>query len=123
MHDPSDHRAALGKRGEEIVSLHLAQSGMDILARNFACLPLGELDIVARDGETVVFVEVKSRVGQSGLRQAIGSRQTMRLKRMAKIFLDRRGCWEVDYRFLLFYVVFVSPSDQKPQLLRLDDPF
>ncbi len=123
MHDPTDHRAELGKRGEEIVTRHLTRVGMDIVTRNFACHPLGELDIVARDGDTVVFVEVKSRVGGSGLRQAIGSRQTRRLKRMAKIFLDRRNCWKSNYRFLLYYVVFGSPSDQRPQLLRLDDPF
>lgn len=118
-----DHRAELGKRGEEIVCRHLARVGMDIVARNFACHPLGELDIVARDKSTIVFIEVKSRVGESGLRQAIGSRQTVRLKRMAKIFLDRTGCWNNDYRFLLFYVVFSGPADREPRLLRLDDPF
>ncbi len=123
MQNAKDHRAELGKRGEEIVARHLARDGMDIVARNFACHPLGELDIVAHDRDTVVFVEVKSRVGDSGLRQAIGTRQTARLKRMAKIFLERSGDWDRDYRFLLFLVVFGSPADCEPRLLRIDDPF
>lgn len=49
-----------GKRGEEIAIRRLRQLGYRILERNYRC-PLGEIDIVAQDKDTIVFVEVKSR--------------------------------------------------------------
>lgn len=118
-----DHRAQLGKRGEDLVTRHLENRGMSIVARNFECRPLGELDIVAIDRDAIVFVEVKSRVGDSGLRQAIGRRQMVRLKRMAKIFLARNGFWNRDYRFFLVCVVFASRADEQPRIVTLEDPF
>ena len=66
-----NHRTRLGKRGEEIVAGHLAGRGMRILARNFHCRH-GELDIVAAREGTVIFVEVKTRIGATGLNQALG---------------------------------------------------
>ena len=50
----------LGDRGEEAAAKFLANKGYKILARQFRT-PLGELDLVARDGGTLVFVEVKTR--------------------------------------------------------------
>lgn len=47
---------------EEQAALFLRQAGYEILDRNWAC-PMGELDIVARKGETVAFVEVRARAG------------------------------------------------------------
>lgn len=51
---------ALGQIGEDLAADFLQQQGMVIIERNFRC-PQGELDIIARDGETIVFVEVKTR--------------------------------------------------------------
>ncbi len=51
---------ALGKQAEEIVARYLAQCGFVIVAKN-QTFPYGEIDIVAREGETLVFVEVKYR--------------------------------------------------------------
>lgn len=53
-------RIRTGKRGEAIAMSHLQRLGYRILECNYRC-PLGEIDIVARDGNTLVFVEVKSR--------------------------------------------------------------
>ncbi len=50
----------LGRRGEQIAVRLLRSLGMEILCRNYRCAA-GELDIVARDGATLVFVEVKTR--------------------------------------------------------------
>ncbi|MDR1611986.1 MAG: YraN family protein [Planctomycetota bacterium] len=55
-----DRRAAIGELGEEIAARHLRESGMRIVGRRVR-LRRGELDIVARDGEEWVFVEVKTR--------------------------------------------------------------
>ena len=51
---------ALGQTGEDLAAEFLQQQGMVIIERNFRC-PRGEIDIIARDGETIVFVEVKTR--------------------------------------------------------------
>jgi len=55
-----DPRRALGARGEEEAARFLRRAGMEILGRNIKTR-LGELDLVARDGGVLVFVEVKAR--------------------------------------------------------------
>ena len=52
----------VGKFGEWLAAEHLVDSGMRLVARNWRC-PLGEIDIIAQDGDTVVFCEVKTRRG------------------------------------------------------------
>ena len=56
------HRQALGKRGEDLACRELERRGYEILARRHRRRG-GELDIIARDGDTLVFVEVKTRAG------------------------------------------------------------
>ena len=51
---------ALGRRGEEIAARYLASRGLAIVERNWRC-PQGEIDVIARDGGELVFVEVKTR--------------------------------------------------------------
>ena len=51
---------SLGDRGEELAAAFLKRSGLKILKRNYTS-PTGEIDIIARDGDMVVFVEVKTR--------------------------------------------------------------
>ncbi|MEC7417849.1 MAG: YraN family protein [SAR324 cluster bacterium] len=53
-------RQSLGASGEQAADEHLAQQGLIVLERNFRCR-LGEIDIIARDGEQLVFCEVKTR--------------------------------------------------------------
>lgn len=53
-------RKLLGARGEDVACRFLKRAGYRILHRNYAC-PAGELDIVALDKNTIVFVEVKTR--------------------------------------------------------------
>ena len=50
----------LGARGERLAERHLVRSGLTLLDRNWRC-PQGEIDLVLRDGDEVVFVEVKTR--------------------------------------------------------------
>lgn len=52
---------ALGRYGEDLAARLLAEAGMTVLARNWRCGRAGEIDIVARDGDTVVVCEVKTR--------------------------------------------------------------
>jgi putative endonuclease len=50
----------LGRRGEELATEYLRQRGFEVIQRNWRC-PIGEIDIVARTGPTLVVVEVKTR--------------------------------------------------------------
>ena len=53
-------RRALGDYGERLAARHLGAQGLEILDRNWRC-PDGEIDILARDGSTLVVCEVKTR--------------------------------------------------------------
>lgn len=50
----------LGDHGEALAAKHLEEAGLTLLERSWRC-PLGEIDIIAREGDYVVFVEVKTR--------------------------------------------------------------
>ena len=69
---PEDHRQSLGKLGENLACAALKRRGYAIIARRYRT-KLGELDVVARDGETTVFVEVKLRTGSEAPVQTIWS--------------------------------------------------
>jgi putative endonuclease len=58
----TDARVRLGRRGEELAANRLIDLGYAIVGRNYRC-PHGELDLVARQGEVWVFVEVRTRRG------------------------------------------------------------
>ncbi len=55
-------RRRLGDRGEHIAETFLTERGYTLLARNYACAA-GEIDLVCRDGDTLAFIEVKTRRG------------------------------------------------------------
>jgi putative endonuclease len=59
-----DGRRQLGAFGERLAAAHLEAKGYRIHARNYRCRE-GEIDIVAQDGETLVFVEVRTRRGDA----------------------------------------------------------
>lgn len=91
----NDPRHQLGKLGERLAAEHLARCGFVILERNYRTR-WGELDIVAFDGQTLSFVEVKTRrLGaemQVSPLEAIRSRKRARIRRMAGSWMqERRG--------------------------------
>jgi putative endonuclease len=98
-------RQRLGRQAEELVATRLRRSGWRIVARNER-LPSGELDIVALDGGTLVFVEVKA--GRAGAvrgpelpAHAVGHRKQLKLRRLAREWIaEGRGPSGVaGYRF------------------------
>lgn len=89
-----------GESGEQAACDFLAAAGFRILARNFRCRS-GELDIVAQDGATVVFVEVKERSsashGEAHEFVTFGKRR--RLVRAARVYASLHGLSEKPLRF------------------------
>lgn len=117
-----NERGRLGKWGEKRVRASLEARGYRILAANFRS-PFGEVDLVAWDGEAVVFVEVKTRRGNQGLEQAWGGRQRKRLLRAARCFLHRADLEGENYRFLLAYVRPPAQGTDRARISWVPDPF
>lgn len=86
-------KADLGATAEELACKHLRQAGYRIVARNWRTR-LGEIDIVARDGDVLAFVEVKARSssGFGGPEGAVGPRKRRRIVAAAKAFLASTDC-------------------------------
>jgi putative endonuclease len=105
-------RQRLGRRAEQLVADRLERSGWRIVGRNVR-LRSGELDVVALDGSTLVFVEVKA--GRRGAARgperpahAVGRRKQLKLRRLAREWIaERRGPSGVlGYRFDVVGVSF-----------------
>jgi putative endonuclease len=93
-------KKSLGQRGEAAAARYLKRIGYRILARHVD-LPLGELDIIAVDGRTIVFVEVKTRTSDGAGRpaEAIDSRKEQRMTQAALAYLKRNGLLRHAARF------------------------
>jgi putative endonuclease len=84
----NDRRKILGKKGERIAEKFLRRRGYKIVERNYRC-SFGEIDLIAIDGEYLVFVEVKTRssAGPAPPQQAVNGPKQRRLARLAAHFL------------------------------------
>jgi putative endonuclease len=93
-------RIALGKAGEDLACAELERRGYAILARRYRQRN-GEIDIVARDGRTIVFVEVKSRGGSAfgAAAEAVTAPKRRRIVQIALGYLARHGLFAAPCRF------------------------
>ena len=91
---------APGEAGENLACRHLEQKGFEILDRNFRCRS-GEVDVVAREGTSTVFVEVKERHTQShgDPYESVTFGKRRRLIRAARIYAATHGLTEQPIRF------------------------
>jgi len=89
-----------GHRGQDAAMKFLQFKGMTLLEANFR-IPSGEIDLIMRDGEYIVFIEVKYRRNlEYGLpREAIGYRKQQRIKKTALYYIVRRNLQNQDFRF------------------------
>lgn len=110
-----------GRIGEELAARYLEERGLQILDRNFRC-PLGEIDLIARDGRTLVFVEVKSRYGKGfGLPQeAVTHAKRRKLTLLAQWYLKSRALDTGRARFDVLGIVW---SGKGPELTWIVNAF
>lgn len=94
-----DSRLGLGRRGEELAIQALAHHGYAIVERNWRC-PSGEVDIVARQGETWAFVEVRTRrgTGYGTPEESVTPAKQARMLEVAEHYLVEHGLEEVEWR-------------------------
>lgn len=91
-------RARLGRRGEDLAVEHLRARGYRILDRNVRTR-FGELDIVAKDGECIVFVEVRTvRSGGILPEESITLQKERRVAALAQRYLQEHAQEDVDWR-------------------------
>jgi putative endonuclease len=90
----------LGDRGEELAAQHLARAGWTVTHRNFR-LGHKEIDLVARRGEVVAFVEVKTRsgLGYGHPLEAVTAKKRREIQQVAGAWIERFGRPDDVYRF------------------------
>jgi putative endonuclease len=98
-----------GRAGEASAARYLEEKGLKILERNFRGAS-GEVDLIALEGETLVFVEVKtwSTLGIEALEQGLNAKKQRRIIETAKYFLSSHRKYR--YMAVRFDVVFVAPE-------------
>ena len=116
-----DKRQALGISGENLACAELQRLGYAILERRYRTR-FGEIDIIARDGQTIVFVEVKARRGDRFGQpiEAVNWRKQKELTKSAQVWIDRHGRAEDSYRF---DVVGVLMTGDRVRIRHVEDAF
>jgi len=100
MRWPFRRRHELGAAGEWLAARFLFRHGYRLLEQNFRC-PGGEIDLIAEDRGTVVFVEVKTRrsLAAGAPEEAVDRRKRRRLRHAAYYYLEAWRRWPPPYRF------------------------
>ena len=114
----SKARNNLGKQGEDIAADFLKTRGMNILVRNYR-QKTGEIDIIARDAEWLVFVEVKTRktirFGQPY--EAVTARKQTQISRVALDYITRNKLHDESIRFDVISILL--PATGKSEITHL----
>jgi putative endonuclease len=116
-------RQALGKTGEAAARNYLARRGVRVVAENYTCAA-GEIDLVGREGETVVFIEVKTRTTRAfGAPQlAVHWRKQRQIVKAAQWFLAEQRLGDVACRFDVL-AIRLTGDETPPHIEWLRDAF
>jgi putative endonuclease len=114
-----------GDRGERLAVRHLKKSGLKIVARNYRNR-FGEIDIIALDGQTIVFVEVKTRKSNAAGSplEAVDESKQSKVIRVAEAYLKQRRLFEHSIRFDVIGIVWnEDEKESKPELTHVRHAF
>jgi len=116
-------RASLGRRGENAAARHLVRKGYRILARN---LELGnyELDIIAQKGDTIAFVEVKTRVIAEDIRpeDSVGRVKRRHIRKAARRYIQQHD--DGSERYYRYDIISVTMPGKRPtEIVHFEDAF
>ncbi len=115
--NPAPFRFSLGDRGERVACDFLREKGYEILEKNYKC-KLGEIDLVARRGGRLAFVEVKTRTG-TGFgtpQEAVGARKQEKIFKLAQWYMKEKKIGKIP---VAFDVVAVLWKEGRPPEIRL----
>lgn len=118
----SEQRIALGRKGEDLAASALDRKGLRILARNYR-RPFGEIDIIARDGNCVAFVEVKTRRAEGAYApaEAVTRKKQGQIARVAQEYLAANRLQDAPSRFDV--VTVVIEADGRHRIEHIADAF
>ncbi|HLD46844.1 MAG TPA: YraN family protein [Desulfobaccales bacterium] len=121
MCPPPDPRRQLGDHGEDLAVAALKQQGYRILERNYVT-PLGEIDLIARQGKVLVVVEVKTRKSTrfGSPQEGVSGTKQGRLRRLADYYLKAKGLTGSPVRF---DVVAVTLAGDGPRVEIIQEAF
>jgi len=110
----------IGRKGEELAYREIEKLGYRVIERNYRS-PLGEIDLIAMDGEVLVFIEIKTRKSSIDYaKEAIDRKKIKRLSRLASYYIKTKRCNNIRARF---DVVAISLKDKDPQIELIRDAF
>ena len=114
-------RLELGIFGEELALKKIKRLGYKKILRNYRC-PLGEVDLIAKDGDTLVFIEIKTRKGNSigYAKEAVNARKRRQLSKVALAYMKSNNCCETKARF---DVVAICLGRGEPQIEVIKNAF
>jgi putative endonuclease len=110
----------LGAQGEETAARYLAGQGYKIVDRNFRC-PLGEIDLIAKEGNTLCFIEVKARrsIRFGWPEESVTPFKQMRLRRLSQWYLKARRLPDAQVRFdVVSLLLGSSPTPDRIRLIK-----
>lgn len=112
----------MGRRGERAAARFLKRRHHHILVRNYRCVA-GEIDLICSHGDTIVFVEVKTRTSDTAEdpQEALRKRQWTRIENAARYFLMHRRAQDRPCRFDVITVVW--PIRGSPRIEHFPDAF
>lgn len=106
---PGVRNRKLGRRGEGAAARYLEHIGYELLERNYTC-PFGEADIIARQGDALVFIEVKTRKGiEKGFpSEAVDARKRAKYEKIAAWYLQDYDAFNVPVRFDVVAIMVIG---------------
>ena len=107
-----------GKEGEKIAAAYLKKNGYRIIEINFRC-PIGEIDIVAKEKDDLVFVEVKTRksIALGYPEQAVGIRKQKKMSQLALWYMQKRKIADTNARFDVVAITLI-PENNEVKLIK-----
>jgi len=114
-------RLELGKWGEDLAVKKIKGLGYKEIVRNYRC-SLGEVDLIAREGDTLVFIEIKTRKDKSigYAKEAVDARKRRQLSKVALAYMKSMECCDVKARF---DVVAINLDRDKPEVEVIKNAF
>jgi putative endonuclease len=111
------HNVIIGKWGEEIASAFLQSKGLELLGQNHRT-PHGEIDLIMKDGQTLVFVEVKTRTSTSAgyPEEGMNERKQKHLRDAIEYYFQENEPNDLSCRIDVISIIG-KPDDNPPEIL------
>lgn len=114
------NKRAFGSTGETIAVSFLQKNGYKFITKNYRVGRLGEIDIIARDGEYLCFIEVKTRKNDLyGIpSEAVTKKKQRGIIKLASLYMAQKGCHNDNARFDVVEIYYHESKDYKINLIK-----